>query len=124
MVDISIDIELTKEKWMRCYEHTLIVRPDISESQKDKLLEKYQEIINQNSGKVVKAENWGLLNFTKEIKNNRKGYYFHFKFEGDGKIVKKLEEKERIDDFLLRFLTVKVKKFDLENLFFSEKEKI
>ena len=108
---------------MRCYEHTLITRPDLSDNQKKKLLQKYQGIINQNSGKIIKTENWGLLNFSKEIKKNKRGYYYHFKFEGDGKVVKELEQKERIDDFLLRFLTVKVKKFDLESSFFAEKDK-
>jgi len=101
---------------MNSYEHTLITKQDLSDSQIKKLIEKYEGIINKNQGKILKTENWGLRNLSYEIKKNKKGYYYHFKFKSDGKVVKELEQKERIDDFLLRFLTVKVKKFHIRFL--------
>ena len=107
---------------MNCYEHTLIAKQDSSESQKKKLVDKYQNIINKNSGKVLKTEEWGLRNLAYEIKNNQKGYYFHIKFQGIGKTIQELEKEENIDDALLRYLTVKVKKHDLETNFFEKKE--
>ena len=107
---------------MNCYEHTLIVRQDSSEDQKKKLVDKFQNIINKNSGKIVKTEEWGLRNLAHEIKNNRKGFYFHIKFEGIGKTIKELERAENIDEMLLRYLTVKVKKHDLETIYFEKKE--
>tara|TARA_B100000745_G_scaffold258255_1_gene181409 strand:+ start:173 stop:499 length:327 start_codon:yes stop_codon:yes gene_type:complete len=107
---------------MNCYEHTLIARQDSSEDQKKKLVDKYQNIINKNSGKIVKTEEWGLRNLAHEIKNNRKGFYFHIKFEGIGKTIKELERAENIDEMLLRYLTVKVKKHDLETIYFEKKE--
>mgnify|MGYP001205706915 CR=1 FL=1 len=107
---------------MSCYEHTLIARQDLPESQNKKLIEKYEDIIKNNSGKIIKTENWGLRNLSYKIKNNRKGFYVHMKFEGDGSTVEKLEQAERIDQKLLRFLTIKVKKHDLENNFFEKKE--
>ena len=108
---------------MNCYEHTVIMRQDLSEKQQNDVIDKYQNIISKNAGKLVKLEKWGFLNLPNPIKKNRKGYYVHFKFEGDGKIIKDIESAERIDSSLLRFLTVKVKKFDLESKYFDNKEK-
>ena len=77
---------------MNCYEHTLIARQDLQEDQIKSLIEKYKEIINKNSGKVIKTEDWGLKNFSNKIKNNKKGFYFHIKFEGTGKTIDELEK--------------------------------
>ena len=107
---------------MKCYEHTLIAKQDLQESQIKSLINKYEEIINKNSGKVLKTEEWGLKNFSNKIKNNRKGFYFHIKFEGSGKTINELEKAENIDQMLIRFLTVKVKKHDLETNYFSKKD--
>ena len=107
---------------MNCYEHTLIAKQDLSESQNKKLIDKYEDIINKNLGKVLKTEKWGLRNLTYKIKNNRKGFYFHIKFEGVWETVEKLEGAENIDEVLLRFLTVKVKKHDLDINYFEKKD--
>ena len=107
---------------MNCYEHTLIAKQDLSESQNKKVVDKYESIINKNLGKVIKTEKWGLRNLTYKIKNNKKGFYFHIKFEGVGETIEKLEEAERIDTILLRFLTVKVKKHDLKINYFEKKD--
>ena len=107
---------------MNCYEHTLIAKQDLSESQNQKVVDKYESIINKNLGKVIKTEKWGLRNLTYKIKNNKKGFYFHIKFEGVGETIEKLEEAERIDAILLRFLTVKVKKHDLKINYFEKKD--
>ena len=107
---------------MNSYEHTIIVRQDLSENQVKKLLDKYKNIINGNSGKILKTENWGLRNLSYEIKSNKKGLYFHIKLEGDGKTIQELEREENIDQMLLRFLTIKVKKIDLKVNYFEKKE--
>ena len=59
--------------------------------------------------------------FSHNIKNNKKGYYFHIKFEGIGKTIEELEKAENIDEMLIRYLTVRVKKHDLEENFFEKK---
>ena len=107
---------------MNCYEHTFIVKADLSDSQSKKLVDKYKNIIDKNSGKIIKTEEWGLKNLGHQIKSNKKGFYFHIKFEGIGKTIQELERAENIDEKLLRFLTVKVKKHDLETNFFENKE--
>jgi len=107
---------------MNCYEHTLIARQDLQENQIKSLINKYQEIINKSSGKVLKTEDWGLRNFSNKIKNNKKGFYFHIKFEGTGKTIYELEKAENIDQMLIRYLTVKVKKHDLDKVYFEKKD--
>ena len=112
---------LTKEK-MNCYENTILVKQDLPESQVKQLVNKYEEIINKNSGKVIKTENWGLKNLSHLVKNNRKAFYFHIKFTGFGKTIYELEKAENIDQMLIRFLTVKVKKHDLDKEYFEKKD--
>ena len=109
---------------MNLYEHTIIARQDTSPSEVKQLTEKYSGIIQKNDGEIVKTENWGLLNLTYLIKKNKKGSYIHFKFKGNGNVIDELEKNEAIDKKLLRYLTVKVKKFDLETNFFSKKDDI
>ena len=108
---------------MNCYEHTVIIRQDTSIKQQQDLIDKIENIIVKNLGKIIKIEKWGFLNLANAINKNKKGFYVHYKFEGDGKIIKELENAERIDNLLLRYLTVKVKKFDLETNYFDMKDK-
>ena len=56
------------------------------------------------------------------IKKNKKANYVHFKIKGGGKIIKELEKNESLDQSLLRYMTVKVKKFDLEENYFAKRE--
>ena len=107
---------------MNLYEHTIIARQDTSPSELKQLTEKYSKIIEKNEGEVVKTEIWGLLNLSYLIKKNKKGSYLHFKIKGQGKVIKELEKNESIDKKLLRYLTVKVKKFDLDANYFAKKE--
>ena len=107
---------------MNLYEHTIIARQDTSPSELKQLTEKYSKIVEKNEGEVVKTENWGLLNLTYLIKKNRKGSYIHFKIKGKGNMIQESEKSEAIDKKLLRYLTVKVKEFDLETNYFSKKD--
>ena len=107
---------------MNFYEHTIIARQDTSPSQLKQIQEKYTKIVQKFEGKVVKTENWGLMNLSYLIKKNKKGNYIHFKIEGNGKTIKELEKTEKIDKNLLRYLTVKFKKLDLETDFFKKNE--
>ena len=107
---------------MKLYEHTIIARQDTSPSQLKQIQEKYSKIVEKNDGDVVKLENWGLMNLSYLIKKNKKGNYIHLKIKGSGKTISELEKNEKIDKNLLRFLTVKVKKFDLQTNYFEKKK--
>ena len=106
---------------MNLYEHTIIARQDVSPSQLKQIEEKYSKIVEKFEGDIIKKENWGLMNLSYLIKKNKKGNYIHFKIKGDGKIISELEKNEKLDKNLLRFLTVKVKKFDLKTNYFEKK---
>jgi len=107
---------------MNLYEHTIIARQDTSPSEIKQLTDKYSKIIEKNDGEVIKTENWGLINLSYIIKKNKKGSYIHFKIKGMGNVVNELEKNEAIDKKLLRCLTVKVKKFDLDTNYFAKKD--
>ena len=107
---------------MNLYEHTIILRQDLSEKEVENTRQKYTKLIESNNGKIVKIENWGIMNLSYTIKENKKGNYIHFKFESEPKNIFNLEKDEGIDKNILRFLTIKVKKFDLEKNYFENSE--
>ena len=109
---------------MNLYEHTIIARQDSSPSEIKQLTEKYSKIVEKSKGEIVKTENWGLLNLSYLIKKNRKGSYIHFKIKGNGNVINELEKNESIDKKLLRYFTVRVKKFDLETNYFSKNDDV
>ena len=108
---------------MNLYEHTIITKQNVSTSQIKQLVEKYSKIVEKLDGDVVKTENWGLLELSYIINKNKKGNYIHFKIKGKNKIISELEKNEKIDKNLLKYMTVRVKKFDLSTNYFSNKEK-
>jgi small subunit ribosomal protein S6 len=107
---------------MNLYEHTIIARQDVSATQLKQLTEKYSKMVEKFDGDIVQTENWGLMNLSYLIKKNRKGNFIHFKIKGGGKIIQELEKNELLDKNLLRYMTVKVKKFDLETNYFGKQE--
>ena len=105
---------------MTFYENTIIARQDLAENQLKNIKDKYNDIINNSSGKVIKIEEWGILNLANKIKNYKKGFYIHFKFEGNNDTLKEIEKKIKVDETIIRHLTVKYKKLDTENNFFNQ----
>ena len=82
---------------MSFYENTLITRQDLPNSELAKIKEKYSDLINNNSGKVVKIEEWGLLNLARKIKRYNKGFYIHYKFEGNKETLNEINKKIKIN---------------------------
>ena len=106
---------------MAFYENTIIAKQDLAEKELNTIKEKYNEIINNSSGKVVKIEEWGLLNLSSKIKNYKKGFYIHYKFEGNSDTLNEVEKKIKVDGSIIRHLTVKYKKLDTENEYFKKR---
>ena len=109
---------------MNYYEHTLIARQDTSPSQIKQIQDKYSKIIESNDGNILKFESWGLMHLSYLIKKNKKGNYLHFKIEGNGNTIRELEKNEKIDKNLLRYMTIKVRKLDLETDYFKKNEEV
>ena len=105
---------------MAFYENTIVAKQDLAEKELKTIKEKYSELINSSSGKVIKVEEWGLLNLANKIKNYKKGFYIHYKFEGNKTTLNEFEKKIKIDGTIIRYLTVKYKKLDTENEYFNK----
>ena len=105
---------------MSFYENTLIARQDLSEKDLVVIKDKYNKLIGSSSGKVIKIEEWGLLNLASKIKNYKKGFYIHYKFEGNKNTITEIEKKVKIDSSIIRYLTVKYRKLDTKNEFFKK----
>ena len=106
---------------MAFYENTIVAKQDLAEKDLKTIKEKYNEIINKSSGKVVKIEEW--LNLANKIRNYKKGFYIHYKFEGDSNTLNEIKKKVKVDGSIIRHLIVKYKKLDLKNEFFNKKDK-
>lgn len=97
---------------MPFYENVFIVRQDISSSAVDALSDRFAAIIGENGGSVAKKEYWGLRNLSYKIKKNRKGHYVLFNIDAPPAAVQEMERQMRINEDILRFLTVKVEALD------------
>ena len=107
---------------MAFYENTLVAKQDLAEKEIKTIKDKYNDIIKGASGKIIKIEEWGLLNLAYKIKNYKKGFYIHFKFEGNNKTLNEVEKKLKVDSSIIRHLTVKYKKLDTKNEFFRKEK--
>ncbi|MEQ1931991.1 MAG: 30S ribosomal protein S6 [Parvularculaceae bacterium] len=99
---------------MPFYEHIFIARQDISPAQVEALTETLQKIVTEQGGKVEKAEYWGLRSLQYKINKNRKGHYSLFNISGPPAAVHELERQEKINDDILRALTIRVEALDPE----------
>ena len=107
---------------MAFYENTIIAKQDLAENELKIIKETYNKLINNSSGKVLKIEEWGLLNLANKIKNYRKGFYIHFKFEGSKNTLNEINKKIRIDGSIIRYLIVKYKNLDTNKEYFKKVE--
>tara|TARA_B100000941_G_C28230323_1_gene411253 strand:+ start:307 stop:630 length:324 start_codon:yes stop_codon:yes gene_type:complete len=105
---------------MAFYENTIVAKQDLPEKELKLIKEKYSDLINKSSGKVLKIEEWGLINLASKIKNYKKAFYIHYKFEGNDKTLQEVQKKIKIDNSILRNLTVKYKKLDTKSEYFKK----
>ena len=108
---------------MSFYENTIVTKQDLPKKELEKIKEKYNDIINSNSGKVIKIEEWGLLNLNRKIRRYNKEFYIHYKFEGNKKTLNEINKKIKVDDTILRHLIVKYKNLDIKNEYFNKDKK-
>lgn len=97
---------------MPLYESTFIVRQDLSQSDVSKLSDSAQELIKGQGGDVKKTEYWGLRSLAYRINKNRKGHYAHLGFEAPADVVKELERTLRLNEDVMRVVTIRVDEID------------
>jgi len=93
---------------MPFYENVFIARQDISSTQAEALTEQFAALIAEQGGKVTKKEQWGLRNIAYRINKNRKGHYVLMNIEAPAAAVTEMERQMRINEDILRYLTVRV----------------
>ena len=93
---------------MPLYEHVFLARQDLAQAQVDALAENSTKIIDDNGGKVVKTETWGLRNLAYRIQKNRKAHYVALDFDAPPPAVAELERQTQINEDVIRYMTVKV----------------
>ncbi len=93
---------------MPLYEHTFIARQDVSPQQVDTLVAEVTALVKELGGEVKKTEYWGLKNLAFRIKKNRKGHYAHLGLEAPPGAVAEIERRLKINEDVLRYLTIKV----------------
>jgi small subunit ribosomal protein S6 len=93
---------------MPLYEHILLARQDVSAQQVEELTNHLTEVLTQGGGKVTKNEYWGLKSLSYRIKKNRKAHYSLLNIEAPAPAIAEMERQERINEDILRFMTVRV----------------
>ena len=95
---------------LRQYETTFIVNVHLEGEQIDATVDKYTKFIENNGGKVKSVDRWGKHRLAYEIAKKQYGYYVYIRFEAVGSIIRELERELKLDDSILRYLTVLVPK--------------
>jgi small subunit ribosomal protein S6 len=91
---------------MRRYETVVIVDPEISEENRQPVFQRIQDIIDQDNGFLVNLDEWGTKKLAYDIKKKNRGHYVRFDFCGDGALIQEMERVSRIDDRVMKFMTV------------------
>lgn len=105
---------------MKRYEIPFIVHTDLTEEDINNLIDRYKTIITDAKGVIVKVEKWGKRKLFYEVKKQRNGYYILFDFVGDNAIITEVERNFKIDDRILKYMTIR--KEDRVDLAEIEKE--
>ncbi|MCK5543424.1 MAG: 30S ribosomal protein S6 [Desulfobacterales bacterium] len=91
---------------MRKYETIFISNSDLQEKKQKELFEKAQNVITQQGGVVINFDEWGNKKLAYEIKKKSHGFYVCMAYGGDGKVVDELERIFRLDDNIMKFMTI------------------
>ncbi len=93
---------------MPLYEHVMIARQDLSNTQAEALIEHFSTVLADNGGKVEMSEYWGVKTMAYKINKNRKGHYAYLRSDAPAAAVQEMERLMRLHDDVMRVLTIKV----------------
>jgi len=97
---------------MPLYEHVFLARQDASTQQVDELTTQVTGIVEQGGGKVTKTENWGVRSLTYRMNKNRKAHFVLMNIDAPSAVVTEIERQERINEDVIRYLTVRVEEHE------------
>ncbi|SFR41746.1 SSU ribosomal protein S6P [Yoonia tamlensis] len=93
---------------MPLYEHVMIARQDLSNSQAEALIEHFGSVLADNEGKLLESEYWGVKTMAYKINKNRKGHYALLRTDAPAPAIQEMERLMRLHDDVMRVLTIKV----------------
>lgn len=93
---------------MELYESLFIIRPSLSDEDTTALIDKMKGVAEKSGAQMMRAENWGRKRLAYEVKRERKGTYAFFYFKGPGPVIAELERAYRLEDSIIKFLTVRL----------------
>jgi len=93
---------------MPFYEHVFLARQDVSAQQVEELASQIANVVEQQGGKITKTENWGVRSLTYRMNKNRKAHFMFFNIDAPAAAVAEIERQERINEDIIRYLTVRV----------------
>lgn len=94
---------------MACYESIFILRSSLADEEAEAVIEKMKNALTKHGATIVKVDNWGKKKLAYEIKHERRGTYILLQFESTQKnVVRELERLYRLEDSVMKFLTVRV----------------
>jgi small subunit ribosomal protein S6 len=99
---------------MPLYEHIFMARQDVTPQQVEAMVDQYKGVIEQNGGSVDKTEMWGVKSLAYRIKKNRKAHFTMFNLNAPAPAVAEMERQMRINEDILRFMTIKVDELETE----------
>ncbi|ANY81395.1 30S ribosomal protein S6 [Microvirga ossetica] len=99
---------------MPLYEHIFMARQDVTPQQVEAMVDQYKGVIEQNGGSVDKTEMWGVKSLAYRIKKNRKAHFTMFNLNAPAPAVAEMERQMRINEDILRFMTIKVEELETE----------
>lgn len=99
---------------MSLYEHVIISRPDISPTQVEEFVETINKKVQNLGGTVEGAEYWGLRNLAYRMNKNRKAHYSMLKINADSSVIHEIERQHRINEDILRYMSIRVDEFNEE----------
>ncbi|MEZ0170516.1 30S ribosomal protein S6 [Microvirga sp. TS319] len=99
---------------MPLYEHIFMARQDVTPQQVEAMVDQYKGVIEQNGGSIDKTEMWGVKSLAYRIKKNRKAHFTMFNLNAPAAAVAEMERQMRINEDILRFMTIKVEELETE----------
>ena len=91
---------------MKRYETIMIIDPDLSEEQRSPFFDRLEELITGNNGLWIQNDQWGSKKLAYDIKKKPRGFYTRLDYCGTGALVDEMERVLRIDDRVLKYMTV------------------
>ena len=109
---------------MAFYESIFIARQELADSDIKKTISDLKEILEKNNSKLIDTESWGLRNLAYKIEKNKKGHYVVLKIDGNGSAIHELERNMRIDENIIRYLSIKTKEINKEPSILAKKSEV